>query len=178
MVKVFTLGLSSIKGGAVPADGSMQTDENLSDYGYTNQNSATLTMETPEKTEFFAEEVDDPVLVSQKAGAVTVEWDIMNPSPETLAAFMGGTAGKTSQSATDNDKWEAPSTVPNIEMALKITPKQGFIVSIPRANVVGTLSGNFTTGEMVLLHVVATALTPTGTAAAKKLILTKKSAQV
>lgn len=176
MVKVFTLGLSSIKGGAVPADGSMQTDANLSDYGYTNQNSATLTMETPEKTVFYAEEVDDPVLVSQKAGKVTVAWDIMNPSPETLEAFMGGTASKSVQTLTDKDMWEAPSTVPNIEMALKVTPKQGFVVSIPRANVVGTLSGNFTSGEMVLLHVEATALTPTGTNAAKKFILTKKAA--
>ena len=175
MVKVFTLGLSSIEAGAVPSDGSMQTDANLTNYGYTNQNSATLTMETPDKTEFHAEEVDDPVLISQKAGAVTVEWDIMNPSPETLAAFMGGTAGKTVNTLTDNDKWEAPSTVPEILMALKITPRQGFIVSIPRANIVGTLSGNFTTGELVLLHVTATALVPVGTNAAKKLILSKKA---
>jgi hypothetical protein len=176
MVKVFTLGLSSIKGGSVPADGSMQTDANLNDYGYTNQNSAVLNMETPEKTEFHAEEVDDPVLVSQKAGAITVEWDIMNPAPETLVSFCGGTASKSVNTLTDNDQWEAPDTVPNIEMALKITPRQGFIVSIPRANVVGTVTGNFTSGEIVLLHVVATALTPTGTNAAKKLILKAQSA--
>ncbi len=175
MVKVFTLGLSSIDAGTVPADGSMQTDANLTNYGYTNQNSAKLTMETPDKTEFHAEEVDDPVLISQKAGAVTVEWDIMNPSPETLVAFCGGTASKSSQSLTDNDTWEAPDDVPNIEKSIKVTPKQGFIVKMPRANVIGTVSGNFTTGELLLLHVVATALKPTGTNAAKKLILEKKS---
>ena len=173
MVKVFTLGLSSIKTAPVPASGAMAADADLAQLGYTNQNSATLTMETPEKSEFFAEEVDDPVLISQKAGAITLEFDLMNPAPETLVTLMGGTASKSDVSLTDNDTWSAPDTVPNIELSIRVTPKQGFAFDIPRASIAATINGNFTTSELTLVHVVATAMTPTGSSAAKKLILKK-----
>jgi hypothetical protein len=170
MVKVFTLGLSKIEMGAIGNDGGMGST--LSQLGYTNQDSAQLTMEVPTATEFFAEEVDDPVLVSKKAGAITFAFDIMNPAPEVLAQMLGGTAGKSEPTLADNDKWEAPDSVSDIEQSLKITPKQGFIFEVPRASISANLTGNFAASSIMLLHVEAKVMTPTNTST-KKMTLTK-----
>ena len=161
MVKVFTLGLSKIETADIPNDGSMASDNDLSQLGLTNQNSATLNMEVPEETEFMAEEKDDPVLISKKAGAVTVEFDLMNPSPEDMVTLMGGTASKSSESLTENDQWEPPTEVPTIERAVKVTPKQGFGIAIPRANITATFGGTYTKTELMLVHVVAKVMAPT-----------------
>lgn len=163
MIKAFTLGLSNIKTAAVPSAGTMPADTDLTQLGLTNENSAVLNMEVPEETEFRAEEKDDPVLVSKKAGAVTVEFDLMNPSPEDMVTLMGGTASKSEQSLADNDQWEPPTDVPNIELAVKVTPKQGFGIAIPRASITATFGGTYTKTELVLVHVVAKVLAPTGT---------------
>jgi hypothetical protein len=168
-VKVFTLGLSKIEVGNIADDGGMGTT--LEQLGYTNKDSATLTMEVPEKTEFFAEEVDDPVLVSKKAGAITIAFDIMNPSPEVLQKVMGGTISK-SEGSQENNKWEAPSTLQDIELSMKVTPKQGFVFDIPRASISANLTGNFAAGSLLLVHVEAKVLAPTK-ANTSKLTLTK-----
>lgn len=173
MVKVFTLGLSKIEFGAVAADGDMGSS--LAQLGYTNQDSATLTMEVPTATEFFAEEVDDPVLVSKKAGAIAFAFDLMNPSPEVLSQLMGGTAGKSSSGLPDNDQWEAPDSVSDIEQSLKITPKQGYEFSVPRASISANLTGNFAASSIMLLHVEAKVLTPTKSGV-KKMTLKKITA--
>lgn len=173
MVKVFTLGLSKIEMGDIANDGGMGSS--LSQLGYTNQDSAQLTMEVPQATEFFAEEVDDPVLVSKKAGAITIAFDLMNPAPETLALVLGGTAGKSDQQLTDNDQWEAPSSVGDIEQSLKVTPKQGYVFEIPRASISANLTGNFASGSLMLLHIEAKVLTPTKSGVSK-LKLTQLSA--
>lgn len=173
MVKVFTLGLSKIEMGAIAQDGGMGAT--LAQLGYTNQNSAQLTMEIPTATEFFAEEVDDPVLVSKKAGAITFAFDIMNPAPETLEQLMGGTAGKSDDSLTDKDQWEAPDSVSDVELSLKITPKQGYCFAVPRASISANLTGNFAASSLMLLHVEAKVMTPTKTGT-KKMTLTKVAA--
>lgn len=157
-VKVFTLGLSKIEAGAIANDGGMGSS--LEQMGLTNQDSAQLTMETPTSTEFFAEEVDDPVLVSKKAGAITFAFDLMNPSPEVLQKLIGGKISK-SEGSQENDKWEAPEVVQDIELSIRITPKQGFIFEIPRASISANLNGNFAASSLLLLHVEAKVLAPT-----------------
>lgn len=161
MVKVFTLGLSSIKTAAIPSSGEMAADSDLTQLGLTNQNSANLNMEVPENTEFNAEEQEDPVLISRRAGAVTVEFDLMNPSPEDMVTLMGGTASKSSSELQENDQWEPPVDVPSIERAIKVTPKQGFGIAIPRADITATFGGVYTKTELMLVHVVARVMAPT-----------------
>lgn len=162
--KVFTLGLASIKGGAVgTAAGS------LAAFGYTYQDSCKMTQEDAETTDFFAEEVDDPVVSTSRAGKTTFEFSLMDPSPDTMEDLMGGTAGKTSQEATENDKWDAPDKAPNIEMHLEITPEQGLKFDIARAKVEAKINAEFSKKGILLIDVKATVLKPS---AGAKLVAT------
>ena len=161
MIKVFTFGLSKIEMADCPSTGAMAADKDLVNMGYTNENSAQLTMEVPDSTEFNAEEVEDPVLIIKKAKSVTVEWDIMNPSPDDMVRLMGGTASKSEASLSDNDQWEPPIDEPTIEQCLRVTPKQGLGISIPRADITATFGGTYSKSELVLLHVSAKVMAPT-----------------
>ena len=87
------MGVSQILFGAIAQDGGMS--QNLAAVGYTNQDSCSITMDDPDVTEFYAEEVDMPVITKSKKGKVNVALSIMNPSVETLAMFLGH--GRTAQ---------------------------------------------------------------------------------
>lgn len=192
--KTFTLGVSEIRIGEISrpllADGTANSDWGIMNdtytdpvtgntvtrnangmpsvmhtLGYTNEGSASLNFEEPEKTEFFAEEVDDPVLVFKKAGKITVDFDVMNPDVDTLQELMGGSArlNTTNAAATgtaENNVWLAPGTSVQVEKALRITPRQGFQIFIPRADITARMGDNLTKTELLVLHVSATVLAP------------------
>lgn len=162
--KVFTLGLSKIEMGDIAQDGGMGTT--LAQLGYTYKDSCTLTQEDPETNDFYAEEVDDPVVSISKAGKSTINFQLMNPSPEVLVTLMGGTASASVQ-AGDNDIWEAPDTLPEIEQSVRITPSQGYQLDIPRAKVVAKIIGDFKKTALMLIDVTLTVMQPTKTSTAK-----------
>ena len=162
--KVFTLGLASIKGGAVGAQASA-----LAEFGYTYQDSCKMTQEDAETTDFFAEEVDDPVVSTSRAGKTTFEFSLMDPSPDTMKDLMGGTASKSSTELTDNDQWEATDKAPNIEMQLEITPEQGLKFAIARAKIEAKINAEFSKKGILLIDVKATVLKPS---TGKKIVAT------
>jgi hypothetical protein len=102
---VYTLGLASIEMGAVGSDGGMGTS--LAQLGYTNKDSCSFTQEDPETEEFYAEEVDDPVVSISRAGKKTFNFSVMNPDVEVLTALLGGTSSGTGDAAV----WSAPDTI-------------------------------------------------------------------
>jgi len=152
--KVFTLGLSKIEVGAVGGSGDK------AELGYTYQDTCKMTQEDAETTDFYAEEVEDPVVSISRAGKTIFEFSLMNPSPDTMEELMGGTAGKTTTGATDNDKWDAPDKAPNIEKAITITPEQGLKFDIARAKVEAKINAEFSKKGILLIDVKATVLKP------------------
>lgn len=150
--KHYILGLSKIEIGDIAADGGM--GQNLSQLGYTYKDSCTFTMDDPETTDFYAEEVDDPVVSISKAGKTTLAFQIMNPSVEVLAAMMGGTADGT------NETWDAPSELPSIEKSIRVTPEQGLMFEFPRMKITAKFDGNFAKSDMMKLSVTATVMIP------------------
>ena len=156
--KVYTLGLASIEVGDIAADGGM--GENLTSLGYTYQDTAQMTTNDPATTDFYAEEVDDPVLSISRAGTIQFKWSLMNPSVETLQTLMGGTIKKTGEGAEEHDTWEAPDVLPTIEKSVKITPLQGLKFAVPRLRIVAKLNGNFSKTGMVLVEVTGTVMKP------------------
>ena len=151
----YTLGLAQIEIGDIAPDGGMGTTLDI--LGYTNKDSCSFTQEEPEVTDFFAEEVDDPVVSISKAGAQTFNFSVMDPDVKTLQKFMGGTVTGTGATA----KWEAPASIPTIEKSVKITPQRGLVFSIPRMKLDAKLNGQFSKTNIFVIDVVGKVLVPT-----------------
>jgi hypothetical protein len=151
--KIYTLGLEKIEMGEVGTDGGMGTT--LAQIGYTYEDTCTLTTEDPTDTEFYVEELDDPVAVISKQGKTTFSFSLANPSADTLKELMGGTVNSSTGA------WEAPTKLPTIEKSVKITPTQGFVITVPRMKIVAKFNANFSKTNMTLVEVTGTVLTPT-----------------
>ena len=156
---VYTLGLSEIKMGAIAADGGMGSS--LASLGYTYQDTAQMITEDAAVTDFYAEEVDDPVVSIGRAGKIQFKWSLMNPSPDDLETLIGGTASKSDNQLTDNDVWSAPDSHTVIEKSVEITPKQGLKFSVPRAKIEAKINGNLSKSAMLLVEITATVMAPT-----------------
>lgn len=154
--KVYTLGLNAVKMGDV---GLSCTRTSL---GLTYQDSCKMTMDDAETSDFYAEEEDDPVVSISRAGKTTIEFDLMNPSPDDLVTLMGGTASKSESSLTDNDTWTAPAKAPSIYKSLELDPEQGLNIQVSRAKIDAKINGEFSKKGMTLVHVKATVSKPDG----------------
>lgn len=158
MKRVYTIGLSKIEIGDIALDGDMGS--NLEQLGYTYKDTCTMTQEDPEENDFYAEEEDDPVKSISKAGKISFNFSLMNPSPEAMVSLMGGTASKSSQGLTDNDTWNAPNTSVQIEKSVKITPVTGYTISVPRMKIVAKINAEFKKSGIFLVEVAGTVLAP------------------
>ena len=150
--KTYTMGVSQILFGAIAQDGGMS--QSLAAVGYTNQDSCSITMDDPDVTEFYAEEVDMPVITKSKKGKVNVALSIMNPSVETLAMFLGGTAD------TSNETWTNGTTYENIELSMRIIPDQGFIFDMPRVKIDAKINGELNNSSIMTLDITGVLLQP------------------
>lgn len=154
MSEIRTLGLESIEIGDVAGDGGMGTT--LAELGVTYRDTAELVQEDAESTEHFSEEFDEPVETIDTKGPTTVKWSIIDCTPATLAEVLGGEV--TGSGATA--KWEAPSTAENIEKSIKITPKVGMPISIPRAKINAKINYKLARTGILLVEITAKVLTP------------------
>jgi len=157
--KVITLGLSKIEVGTIANDGDIaSTFEQL---GYTYKDTCTMSQDDAQEDEFYAEEEDDPVASISTAGKTNFAFSLMNPSPEAMVTLMGGTASKSSQELTDNDTWEAPNKIEQIEKSVRITPVQGFRIDVPRMKLTAKINAEFKKSGIFLVEVKGTVLVPT-----------------
>lgn len=157
--KVITLGLSKIEVGTIAADGGIATT--FEQLGYTYQDSCTMSQDDPEVNEFYAEEEDDPVASIAKGGKINFAFQLMNPSPEALVSLMGGEASKSSQDLDDNDTWEAPNSISQVEKSVRITPTQGYRIDVPRMKLTAKINAEFKKSGIFLVDVAGTVLVPT-----------------
>jgi hypothetical protein len=160
MADVYTLGLAKIEIGSIASDGGMGTS--LEVWGQTLQGTCNITQDDPETTEFFAEELDDPVVSISKRGKTTLVFSIMNPDTTALKNTLGGTVAGSG----DAVKWTAPSNLPVIEKSVKVTPQQGLVWEFPRMKIVAKINGAFSRENLFVIEVTATALQPTKTGTA------------
>lgn len=154
MASTVTRGLASIQAATILGDGGTGTA--WTTYGYTLEDSCSITEDDPETTEFYVEETDTPLDSSEKAGKQVLTFQIADPDATALVAFLGGT-----KTTGPPEVWEAPATKPSIELSLKVTPTKGKILTIPRAKIVAKYDGAYSKKELKTLTVKATVLTPT-----------------
>jgi ribosomal protein L11 len=158
---MYTIGLSKIEVGDIAADGGM--GQSLAPLGLTYQDTCKLNQDDTEDTEFYAEEVDDPVFIMSRAGKTKFTFSIMNPELVTLKETMGGAITGTGDTA----KWSPPNQLPVIEKSVRITPQQGIAFDIPRLKIAAKINGEFSKKGLLIIEVTGTVLMPTKTSVKK-----------
>ena len=157
MAEVYTLGLSKIEMGDIATDGGM--GQALAVVGQTLKGSCNVTQEDPTTNDFFAEEIDDPVVSISSRGKTTLAFSVMNPDLQVLEKLFGGTISGTGPTA----KWNAPATLPAIEESVRVTPQMGLIWEFPRMKINAKINGQFSRENIFVIEVSGTALQPTKT---------------
>jgi len=148
-------GLKAVKMGAVEADGGFSTS--LLQVGATVSDSAVFTVEKPADTEFSIEESDEPFLVVSKAGKKTVAFSTYDTDVATCMRLFGGTQ------TTDTDGnaiWQAPDSIPALEMSLELEMVKGGLLRITRAKISASIVWNFGKTKLPQIDIEATILIP------------------
>ena len=167
MATLVTLGLSEILGKAgEPAAGDF-AETGYAAFGLTYEDTCTMSQEDPETNEFYAEEEDDPVEISEKQGKILFNFSIMNPELTTLTRLFGGTVA--------NNIYAYPDAVSSIEESVIIKPRKGLKFQVPRMKLVSKINGEFSKKGLLLIEVQGTVLKP-ATAGLKKMYVSKVSA--
>ncbi len=151
---VVTLGLSKILGktGEPASATAAFTETGYTAFGLTYEDTAKMSQEDGEETEFYAEELDDPVETIEKAGKTIFTFSIMNPDLAVLKRLFGG------EIATN--VWAYPDASAQIEESLIILPRKGLKFSVPRAKIKAKFNGEFSKKGLLLLEVTATVMKP------------------
>lgn len=151
---VITLGLSKILGKVgEPANATAAfTETGYTAFGLTYQDTAKMSQEDGEETEFYAEEIDDPVEVMSKEGKTTFAFSIMNPDLTVLKRLFGGDVA--------SNVWAYPDASAQVEESLIILPRKGLKFSVPRAKIKAKFNGEFSKKGLLLVEVTATVMKP------------------
>ena len=145
MASVATFGLSKIE-----IKKTEETEGQYKTLGMTYQDSCMLTQNEPEVIDHYAEESDVPVVSVSKGGKVLLTFSIMDADVDALVELMGGTKD------LESGAWNAPDVNPTVELSIRVTPKSGLQIEIPRASVVAKLNGSFSRSGLFLITVTAT----------------------
>jgi hypothetical protein len=151
----YSIGLTSIKIGAIAGDGGMGTS--LTTVGSTVADTCILASEEGQTTDFLIEEQDDPVysITSQK-GKITLAWSCYDVDPDTLVLFFGGT-----KVTGPPEGWEAPDTIAEVEKSIEVVPKNGGKIEIVRAKIAAKFNWSLQKSKLAQIDLVATVLAPT-----------------
>lgn len=156
VAKKITRGLSKIEVGAVAVDGGPGSV--LAALGFTDRDSAvTLIEEDPTVDRLYAHEVDDPLDTEITAGSKTLVFTLVDPDPAALASVFGGAADGSGTGAT----YDFPDTKEILERTVKITPRKGMVITIPRGALYGKINADFARAAKFAVDIVVEVLKPT-----------------
>jgi hypothetical protein len=153
--EVALVGVSSIKFGTCGAAGTMGTT--LAAIGIIVPDSTLLTIEAANKVDIYVEDYDMPFFsIPDPQRPQSFEFSVRDVSPSTLAKALGGTVATT--------KWTQSTSISIIEQSIEIISKSNggkqYKVSIPRANIRGSLDGKFLAKDTATLKFTCDILTP------------------
>ncbi|HZF64202.1 MAG TPA: hypothetical protein VEZ55_06955 [Chitinophagaceae bacterium] len=152
-----SIGLKSIKMGAIAVDGGMGTV--LTQVGATVSDTAALTTEEGTKTDFNIEESDAPFFSIESApGRKVLAWSSYDVDLDTLSRFWGGTVAAAS--GGNGRSWEMPDTLPVIERSIEIETKDGWKIQIPRLSLTAKLQWNLQKTKLAQIDLEGVILKP------------------
>lgn len=150
------IGLEYIKLGDIEASGAMSTK--LSQLGYTYQDTANLSQDDPQTTEFNVEELDDPIEEISTPGAKNITFGIIDMTPANMLKVMGGTVTGTAP----NEEWHAPTTAPDIEQSVELKDKKsGKVMQFPRCKITAKFDWKLAKTGISVIQITAKVLRPT-----------------
>lgn len=151
-MRTVTLGLSAILGKQGEPATPDFTETGYTSFGLTYEDTAKMSQEDGESTEFYAEEEDDPIEEITKAGKIGFNWSIMNPTLDVLKRVFGGEIA--------SNVYAYPDASASIEESIIIKPRKGLCFLIPRAKLKAKLNGDFSKKGLMLLEMTATVMKP------------------
>lgn len=151
MSEIRTLGVQSIEVGTIANDGDVASS--FTSLGKIYKDTASLQQSEAESIEHYCEENDDPEEVVSLKGATTIKWSIIDTTPATLAAVLGG--------SVSNNDWEAPDAGVNIEKSIKILPLRGNQIVVPRAKIDAAINYELSKKGIFRVDITAKVMKPT-----------------
>lgn len=155
MAELNSYGLKKLEWGDIAADGDMGTV--LADVGTVYKDTCDLQEEDGSTTEHYGEQYDDPFVIIEKRGKLTLKFSIVDVKPDNLVKWLGGTV----TTVNSKDTWNRPKSVPNIEKSFKATTQNDAIFKIPRGKVKGKINWKVAGQEVAKVDIIVTALQPT-----------------
>jgi len=155
MSETRNLGVASIQIGAIASDGDVSTT--FAPLGVTYKETAEFTQTQDADTEHICEEADEPFAIVPGVKKTTIKFAITDVTPATLVSILGGTATGTAP----NDTWTSPSTSDILEKSVKITPKSGKVITLPRVSLKATIDYKLSRAGILKVNIEGRVLTPT-----------------
>lgn len=155
--KVFTIGLTKLEAAHVQANGA-KPSSGWEQHGNVYRDTLTLETSDPTVENYYEEELDKPVASQGTEGETTLAFEILRPSVADLVFWAGGSADDVTSG--DGRVWNAPIGYVDKKLALKLTSKQGYIIEIPKAQIVASTTGGGSKSTPMRLKVSATVLVP------------------
>lgn len=156
MASVITLGLSEIKVGEAAPNGTMPTS--LAKIGKTYQNTCKIAQEAAEVTEHFEEGKAAPEVRKKRKKVPVVTFSIMDPDPQLLADFIGGTVTGEGDEAVWG--YDGDEVVAN--KAISVIPEQGLQFDIPNGDIEAVINADMSAQGIFLVDFTVTPLAVTG----------------
>ena len=154
------LGVSKIEIGAIAVDGDVSAA--FASPGIIYKDTAEIMQEQEADTEHFCEESDEAFAIVPGAKKTKIKFAVTDFTPAALAVLLGGTATGVAPA----DSWTAPATTEIIEKSVKITPKSGKVITLPRVSLRATINYKLAKSGIAQVMVEGTVMTPTKTGVA------------
>lgn len=144
-----TLGLCQILVADASAAGTMPTKANMTKIGKTYKDTANINQDAADVTEHFEEGKSAPEVRKKSKKIPKVTFSLMNPDPEMLAAYVGGTVDNNGDWGYDGDEVTA-------NKAVFIETEQGLDFAIPNGDIEAVINGALSASGIVLVDFTVT----------------------
>lgn len=148
-------GLQKVEIGAIAGDGGVSTV--FAELGATVSDTCDFTVEKKTQQVFNIEQSEAPFKIISKGGKAMIKFQTYDIDPATMVKFFGGTV---TQDDDMNDVYNAPASMPEIELSVRLTMIQGGVLTVVRANVNASLLLAASKTKLPSLDIEATILLP------------------
>lgn len=155
MAERLLLAVSSIMIGDIAVDGDVSAA--FAVLGATYKDTAEFAQAADADVEHYCEESDDPFAIVPGLKKSTIKFAITDFSPATLVKVLGGTASGVAPA----DTWTPPATSSIIEKSVKITPKSGAVITLPRVSLKATINYKLSKAGIAQVIIEGRVMTPT-----------------
>lgn len=157
MSETYLTGIAKIEIGDIAVDGGPATA--FATVGMIYRDTARMEQAEGEVFEHEVEDVDDPVVMVPTKGRTTIEWVVVDFTPSNLVKVLGGAVTGTAP----NEKWEGPDTAVVIEKSVKLTPKTGKAITLPRVSLRARINYALSKSGIAQVIITGTVLQPAKT---------------